>query len=241
VNLEEKIQQARNLVKLAKNIVVLTGAGVSADSGIPTFRGKDGLWKNFKAEELATPEAFDKNPVLVWEWYNWRREKISKAKPNPAHYAIAQMERNAEHFILITQNVDGLHPQAGSKNVIELHGNIWRLRCVSCANVEENKDVPLKEIPPRCRCGSIFRPDVVWFGEIIPHQLLYASYHAIEACDVMLVIGTSAVVQPAASMGIYATKMGKKVIELNLEPTPASDFYYLNIYGRASELVPKLL
>lgn len=204
-------------------VVVLTGAGISAESGIPTFRGKDGLWKQRNPMELATPEAFHKNPKLVWEWYDWRRQKIKEAKPNKGHIILAKMEKNYEDVCLITQNVDGLHWRAGSKKVIELHGNIWRVKCLKCKESYFLHDTPLREIPPTCKhCGGLLRPGVVWFGESLPIDLLEEAYaHSTEA-DVFLVVGTSSQVYPAAELPIVAKRSGAKLIEVNLEETPVS-------------------
>ncbi len=221
-------------------IVVLTGAGISAESGIPTFRGEGGLWKQYRPEELATPEAFARNPALVWEWYDWRRQIIARSQPNPAHRILAEMEEFFPHFTLITQNVDGLHQAAGSKKVLELHGNIWRVRCVREGTVSENREVPLKEIPPRCRCGALLRPDVVWFGEPLPGDVLEKAFAAAEECDIMLVIGTSAVVQPAASIPLVALRRGASVVEINPQETPLSRYATEVLRGKAGEVLPAL-
>ena len=210
-----------NRVKASKKLVVLTGAGISKESGIPTFRGADGLWKKYKPEELATPWAFQKNPELVWEWYHWRRSLMADKRPNKGHLLIAKLEGMVPDFWLITQNIDGLHHMAGSKRIIELHGNIWRERCTNCTFRRTNKKVPPEEKVPRCpECGSIMRPDVVWFGEALPKEALDAAIKHSETCDTMLVIGTSAVVQPAASLPVIAKNAGAFVIEVNPEETP---------------------
>ncbi len=217
-------------------IAVLTGAGISAESGIPTFRGQDGLWKNFRAEELATPEAFNKDPSLVWEWYDWRRQLIAKAQPNDAHLFLAKMERELEDLWVITQNVDGLHQRAGSKRVIELHGSIWKLRCVSCTREIIDHSVPLKTIPPRCpSCGGLMRPGVVWFGEPLPESAIREAVRISEEADVFLVIGTSAVVYPAAELPLIAKRRGAKVVEVNPEETGITPYVDLSIRKRASE------
>jgi NAD-dependent deacetylase len=163
----------------AKSLVVITGAGISAESGIPTFRGADGLWRRYRAEDLATPQAFQRDPRLVWEWYDWRRRLISEKEPNAGHVAIAAMEGLFEEFLLITQNVDGLHRKAGSRKLIEIHGNLWRVRCMGEGTVSSNNEVPLKEIPPRCECGALLRPDVVWFGESLSEKDLADSHMAL--------------------------------------------------------------
>lgn len=232
------IVEAREIIKGAKTISVLTGAGISAESGIPTFRGAGGLWGKYRPEELATPSAFARDPELVWRWYNWRRGIIVKANPNPGHIALARAEVSRE-VIIITQNIDGLHQKAGSKRVIEFHGSIWRVRCIECGCETENMEVPLKKI--ECECGGLLRPAVVWFGEPIPDQVLQASFEAIGECDVLLVVGTSAVVQPAASLAMLALDMLKKVIEVNLEATPISNVVDISIRGKAGEVLPQII
>ncbi len=227
-------------LKRESQITVLTGAGVSAESGVPTFRGADGLWRKYRAEELATPEAFARDPKTVWEWYDYRRQIISTCRPNPAHFAIANLERCFPNFELITQNVDGLHTLAGSRRIIELHGNIFRVRCVREGKVSENREVPLKKIPPTCECGSLLRPDVVWFGEAIPYEALQRSFAVSRDAFVMLVIGTSGVVQPAASMPLLAKQSGAYVIEVNPDETPITPFADLSIRQSAAEAVPMI-
>jgi NAD-dependent deacetylase len=230
---------------LAKKIVVLTGAGISAESGVPTFRGADGLWKRYRAEELATPAAFEANPQLVWEWYDWRRGIINKAEPNAGHLAIAEMEQLFPHFSLITQNVDGLHRRAGNSKIIEIHGNLWQVRCVnSClkgGRVRGDFRSPLPVIPPRCECGALLRPHVVWFGEALDHNDLAEASHQIEQCDFLLVVGTSAVVQPVASFPLMAKQAGAMVIEVNMDPTPLSSSADFAFHGKAGEILPALL
>jgi NAD-dependent protein deacetylases, SIR2 family len=219
------------------NLVVLTGAGVSAESGIPTFRGKEGLWKNFKPEELATPEAFRRNPKLVWEWYDWRRQLISKAQPNKAHKLLAQL-----NAVIITQNVDGLHQRAGAKKVIELHGNIWRVRCTSCGKEYENYEVPLREMPPKCKfCNGLLRPAVVWFGESLPMDALEEAERLARSCEIFLVVGTSGVVYPAGLLPFVAKQHGAKVVEINPESTPISEIADIVIREKASVGVEKFI
>jgi NAD-dependent deacetylase len=227
--------------KPTKKVVVLTGAGISAESGVPTFRGEDGLWRQYRAEELATPHAFQANPKLVWEWYDWRRGIIGKAEPNPGHLAIAEMERVFSHFCLITQNVDGLHRRAGSTKVIEIHGNLWDLRCVAEGTVWEDTRCPLPEIPPLCACGALLRPHVVWFGESLDQGDLARAYRLIEECDLLFVVGTSAVVQPVASFPLMAKQRGAFVIEVNMDPTPISELADASFQGKAGEILPALL
>ena len=225
----------------AQSITVLTGAGISADSGVPTFRGVEGLWRNFRAEDLATPEAFDRDPRLVWEWYNWRRELIATKKPNPAHAAIAELERRCAQFWLITQNVDGLHRTAGSQRLSEIHGNIWMVRCTACGQVTENRDVPI-QILPICRdCRNLLRPHIVWFGESLAEEDLQRSYTAFQASDLCLAIGTSGVVYPAAGFASIAKNAGAFVAEINLDQTPQTDLVDLSLQGRAKDILPLLL
>ena len=222
-------------------MVVLTGAGVSAESGVPTFRGTGGLWRQYRAEDLATPEAFRRDPALVWEWYDWRRQLIARCEPNPAHHAIAALERGCRDFLLITQNVDGLHRKAGSQRLVELHGNLWRVRCLDEGTITERPEVPLRSIPPRCGCGGVLRPDVVWFGEALPAEALRTAFEAAGSCDVMLVVGTSALVQPAASLPMVSKEHGAHVVEVNLEPTPLTAFVDESHHGRAGDILPRLL
>ena len=204
-------------------IVAFTGAGISAESGIPTFRGKNGLWKKFKAEELATPEAFFRDSKLVWEWYDWRRQLIAKAEPNEGHKILAKMEDEFPDFCVVTQNVDGLHQRAGSKKVIELHGNIWKVRCVECGHATYDYRAPLPEIPPKCeKCGGLLRPGVVWFGESLPLDALEEAYRLSREANIFIVIGTSGVVYPAAELPYVAKEHGAEVIEVNPEETPIS-------------------
>jgi NAD-dependent deacetylase len=213
-----------------RRVVAFTGAGVSADSGIPTFRGPDGLWRNFRAEDLATPEAFQRDPLLVWEWYEWRRDLIRKAQPNAAHRSIAQLP----DAVVVTQNVDGLHARAGARDVVELHGNIFRVRCV-----RENKtfirEEPLHRLPPRCECGAMLRPDVVWFGEMLPEEAIARASAAIIGADLLLVIGTSGIVYPAA--GLISLNRGLS-IEINPQPGSACMFA---IPARAADAVPQIV
>jgi NAD-dependent deacetylase len=235
------LEQAREWLAQATAVAVLTGAGISAESGVPTFRGAGGLWKEHKPEELASAEAFDKDPRLVWEWYNWRRELIAKAVPNPGHKALVQLEIRKPRFTLITQNVDGLHDLAGSGKMLKLHGDIWRMRCTECGANFPNRRVPLPKIPPHCACGGLARPGVVWFGEPLPDGMIKEAEHAAAAAQVFLVVGTSAMVHPAASLIPYAKQAGAKVIEINVEPTGATRMVDLALQGPSGELLPKLL
>jgi NAD-dependent deacetylase len=238
---EDPVRILREKLAGAQRIVVLTGAGISAESGVPTFRGDGGLWRQYRATDLATPEAFARDPALVWEFYNWRRELLAPLEPNPGHAALAELERRAPHFTLITQNIDGLHKKAGSRNIVELHGNIWWVRCTGCGRIEEDRRVPLPGLPACGGCGALLRPNVVWFGEMLDPEILDSAYEAVNNCDAMLVAGTSGTVQPAASMGIHAKRQGAFVAELNLEPTPYSDIYHVSIGGKSGEILPQLL
>lgn len=233
-------EQSIKAIQKSEKIVVLTGAGISAESGVPTFRGKQGLWKNFRPEELATPFAFQRDPNLVWEWYDWRRNLIKPLNPNNGHRVIASIEQKKMNFQLITQNVDGLHQKAGSKKCIELHGNIWKMRCTEEGKVTENLESPLKAIPPMCECGAMLRPHIVWFGESLLPEVIQSSFKAAENCDLMLVVGTSAVVQPAASLPGIAQSAGAYVIEVNAEETPISDMVDDSYIGMGGEILPLL-
>lgn len=222
-------------------MVALTGAGVSAESGVPTFRGPGGLWRNFRAEDLATPEAFSRDPKLVWEWYVWRRQRIAAAQPNPAHLALVELERRAPEFCLVTQNVDGLHDRAGSRNVLKIHGDIWMVRCQSCGVACKDDRLEFPEMPPRCACGGLLRPGVVWFGEPLPEDVWESAMRAVRQCDLLLVAGTSAVVYPAGSLIPLARSAGAKVVEVNLEATPHSGTVNVTLRGKAGEILPQLL
>jgi len=237
--MQEKILEAKNIIEESPSLAVLTGAGISAESGIPTFRGSDGLWKNYSPQQLASPNAFKKDPKLVWEWYDWRRQIIDKATPNPGHTALARIEAEKEKFTLITQNIDGLHQKAGSQNIIQLHGSIWEIKCTECGTTETNYEVPIGALPPVCNnCSGIMRPGTVWFGEIIPMSIIDKTILSIEESEVMIIIGTSGVVEPAASMGLMAKQSGKKVIEINLEQTPNSSLYDVFIQAKSGETLP---
>jgi len=238
---KDRIKAAADLLRKAKTVVVLTGAGISAESGVPTFRGKDGLWKRFRAEDLATPEAFGRDPKLVWEWYRWRQSLIRKIAPNPGHLTLARWETRFERIDIITQNVDGLHRRAGSKNILELHGNIWKTRCTKEGTVFDSEAEPAEEGLPRCPdCGSILRPHIVWFGEMLDRSVLENAFALSAACRVMLVVGTSAYVQPAASLPLTAIQAGAGLIEINPEPTPLTEMAHLSLRGRSGEILPAI-
>jgi len=238
--MESRLQELAEILRLRPRVAVLTGAGISAESGIPTFRGKDGLWREFRAEELATPQAFYRDPRLVWEWYDWRRGLIGAKEPHAGHRVLARWEQVFPHFILITQNVDGLHRKAGSTGVLELHGNIWEMRCTQDGAVIENHETPLKEIPPHCVCSALLRPNVVWFGEALPSEALEMAFGASASCEVMFVIGTSAYVQPAASLPLMAAERGATIVEINPEPTPLSTSADFAFPAKAGEVLPAL-
>jgi NAD-dependent deacetylase len=235
------MQAVRQWLKEARSVAALTGAGVSAESGVPTFRGAGGLWKQHRAESLATPEAFARDPKLVWEWYDWRRGTLAKVQPNPGHYALVELEKRAPGFTLITQNVDGLHELAGTRNVLRVHGSIWNVRCLGCGVEREDRRSPLPEIPPRCECGGMLRPGVVWFGEALPPAVWRKAEAAARAADLFLVIGTSAIVYPAAGLAQIAKAAGARVVEINVAATALSEEIDESLRGPSGELLPLLL
>jgi len=236
-----ELEDATRRLAQAENVLVLTGAGISAESGVPTFRGPEGLWREFRPEDLATPQAFERDPRLVWEWYQWRREAIAPLEPNAAHHAVARLEERAREFLLATQNVDGLHARAGSRRMVELHGSLWRLRCTSCHGLREDRQVPLPALPPQCECGALLRPDVVWFGEMLPAPVQERAFAAARDAEVVLVIGTSSLVYPAAALPRVAQSAGAFVIEVNPEETPLSSSAQVSLRGRAAAVLPTLL
>ena len=221
--------------------MVSTGAGISTESGIPAFRGPDGLWENFKPEELATPEAFQRDPRKVWEWYDWRRQKISKVEPNNGHRALVEMESIFPRMFLFTQNIDGLHQRAGSKQVHELHGSIWRVRCLKERRTFETFQTPFEQMPPHCECGSLVRPDVVWFGEALPAEVLATAWQVAANCDVFFLIGSSATVEPAASFAWIARENGAVVVEINDEITPVTEIANECFLGKSGVVLPQLV
>jgi NAD-dependent deacetylase len=229
-------------LRAARRLAVLTGAGISAESGVPTFReAQTGLWARYDPEELATPEAFRRNPKLVWEWYAWRQERVRQAQPNTGHYALVEMERRAAELVLITQNVDGLHRRAGSHQVVELHGNLFRVKCF-----DENRPVEnwpeSADIPPRCpHCGGMLRPDVVWFGEMLPASALQTAEQAAATAEIFFSIGTSALVYPAADLPFIALAAGATVVEINPQPTPLSPQVAFSLNGPAGVILPRLV
>jgi NAD-dependent deacetylase len=240
--MDDRLGEARALLAAARRIAVLTGAGISAESGIPTFRdAMTGLWSQFRPEDLATPEAFAANPKVVWEWYASRRARVAQAAPNAGHAALVELERRVDGFTLITQNVDGLHVRAGSRNVIELHGNIMEDRCFAEGRLLAPAD-QVPGTPPRCaHCGAPVRPGVVWFGEALPPKAFDDARAAARRCDVFLSIGTSTVVEPAASLPFVALDAGVPVIEVNPTRTPLSAQATIVLAGAAGEVLPRLL
>lgn len=230
--IEDKIQRFRK-------IVFVTGAGISQESGIPTFRGKDGLWRNHDAMKLATIDAFYDNPKLVWEWYNERRTNIFQAHPNPGHEAIAELEKYAE-VVVLTQNIDGLHQKSGSSKVLELHGSIVKIKCSVCDYKEEIL-TEISELPPLCKCGNILRPDVVWFGESLPQDIWQNAINLASNCDLMIIAGTSLVVSPANTLPIYAKQNNATLVEINPEDTEMSEEMDVTIRNTSAEYLPKLV
>ena len=226
-------------LKDSRKIVFVTGAGISQESGIPTFRGKDGYWRKYDPMKLASIDAFYDDPKLVWEWYEDRRKNILSVKPNEGHFAISQMEEFKD-VVVLTQNIDGLHQRSGSTNVLELHGSIIRIKCTVCDfidNITEN----FESLPPKCKCGSMLRPDVVWFGEPLPQNIWQSAIKEASICDVMIIVGTSLVVSPANTLPVYAKQNGAILIEVNPEKTVMSNDMALSIQATSAEVLPKIL
>ena len=226
-------------LKDSRKIVFVTGAGISQESGIPTFRGKDGYWRKYDPMKLASIDAFYDDPKLVWEWYDDRRKNILAVKPNEGHFAISQMEEFKD-VVVLTQNIDGLHQRSGSTNVLELHGSIIRIKCTVCDftdNITEN----FESLPPKCKCGSMLRPDVVWFGEPLPQNIWQSAIKEASVCDVMVIVGTSLVVSPANTLPVYAKQNGAILIEVNPEKTVMSNDMALSIQATSAEVLPKML
>ncbi|MFO8175298.1 MAG: NAD-dependent deacylase [Longimicrobiales bacterium] len=251
----QNLDEARALLAEAERICVLSGAGVSAESGVPTFRGEEGLWKNFRAEELATPQAFRRDPRTVWEWYDWRRGRIGACDPNPGHYALARLALGSRSVRIVTQNVDGLHEAAarevaGSRDPspalpLEVHGSIFRVRCTGCSYKIPHRD-PIRhdsqEALPRCpACGALLRPDVVWFGEALDGRILSEAFQAARSASVCIVAGTSALVQPAASVPLATLEGGGKLLEINPEPTLLTGMAAVSLRGGSGRMLPLLL
>ncbi len=235
-------EKAAEALARARAVAVVSGAGVSAESGVPTFRSMGGLWEQHPIEEVATPEGFQRNPRLVWEFYEARRGNMGSVEPNPGHRAIAEMEKLYDDFSVITQNVDGLHRQAGSTRVLELHGSLWRARCAAdCGRMLDPFPYPAPEVPPRCKCGALLRPDVVWFGEALPNDVWSEGIALACASDVTLVVGTSGVVYPAAAIPLEAQMHGAFTIEVNPEPTELTSRLDVSLRGPSGEVLPRLL
>ncbi|MEW6412512.1 MAG: NAD-dependent deacylase [Candidatus Zixiibacteriota bacterium] len=236
------VEEIVDVMVNCRSCVVLTGAGISAESGVPTFRGQEGLWKKFRPEELATMDAFIANPKIVWEWYNWRRQLMAKVTPNAGHLAITEMESWCESFTLVTQNVDNLHRTAGTQDILELHGNIQRNKCVDCNEpfdpvVEINPD----KIPKCKLCGGRIRPDVVWFGELLNPQIIDRAFRVSQEADIFFSVGTSAIVHPAASLPPTAKRDGATLVEVNTEETPISFLADFQIREKSGEFLPRLV
>lgn len=226
-------------IRRSKKIVFVTGAGISQESGIPTFRGKDGLWRKYDAMQLATIDAFYTNPQLVWEWYNERRSNIFLAQPNAGHKAIADLEKYVEISVL-TQNIDGLHQRAGSSNVFELHGSIIRIKCTEC-NYKEETTKEFKLVPPYCKCGNMLRPDVVWFGEPLPQKTWQQAMIQASLCDIMVIVGTSLVVSPANTLPIYAKQNNAFLIEINPEKTIMTSDMDYSVRSSSAKALPEFV
>jgi len=226
----------------AESVTVFTGAGISAESGVPTFRGTDGIWKKFKPEDLANFDAFIRNPELVWEWYKYRKQLMGSIQPNAGHTALAEMEKRFAQFAIITQNIDNLHRRAGSKNVHELHGNVERNYCIGCGKTFADEEIMKMDKAPRCTsCGDLVRPDVVWFGELLPVDQWQKSVSAAERADIFFSVGTSSVVFPAASLPHTAKGAGAYVVEINIERTELSPFADEVLLGRSGDILPNIL
>lgn len=237
----EQFEKLKKVLSSAKKIVFFTGAGISAESGIPTFRGKDGIWNKMKPEELANFNAFLRNPELVWDWYQYRKKIVHEASPNPAHLTIAELQDYFNEIVVVTQNVDNFHNRAGSKIVYELHGNIEKNYCINCGKRYDFENLVVGEKVPKCECGGLIRPDIVWFGEYLPEEIYSLSEHAAETCDIMFVIGTSAVVYPAANIAHIAKRNRKFLVEINIERTELSGIVDVSLIGKAGEILPQIL
>jgi NAD-dependent deacetylase len=229
-----------NKLSQAKKIAFFTGAGISAESGIPTFRGKDGIWNKLKPEELANFNKFMRNPQMVWEWYNHRKKIIHDSQPNAGHYAIAEMQNLFDEVVVVTQNIDNLHRRAGSKNIFELHGNIERNYCVNC-HTFYNNELDFSNGVPKCKCGGLIRPDVVWFGEYLPQDQFEGGENAANWCDIFFVIGTSAIVYPAAGLVHAAKQAGSFIVEVNIGETEISSICDQSFYGEAGKILPEIV
>lgn len=236
------LNRAVDLLKHATKPLALAGAGLSAESGVPTFRGAGGLWRNFRAEELATPRAFDRDPQLVWEWYAWRRDIVAGCAPNPAHHALVEIEKAHPPFWLITQNVDGLSRRAGQQRMLEIHGSLWRFKCRRCTYKREDLATPTSLDNTCPGCGDkLLRPDVVWFGEALDPAIMSQCDKLVSQCDLLFVLGTSANVYPAAGFVPHAARHGAKIIEINPDPTPMSDLAAVTIREPVGQVLPQIV
>lgn len=235
----EDVESAARLISSSGYLIALTGAGISRESNVPTFRGKDGLWRNYDPMELATPQAFAKNPKLVWEWYQWRQTLIRGCEPNPAHLVLAKWESHGRLQHLITQNVDDLHYRGGSKNITQVHGDIFWIKCSKC-DYNTNLETPPNDVPICPKCQANLRPDVVWFGESLNPMVMRTIYEELEKADTILVVGTSGLVQPAASFPLVVKQNGGKIMEINIEDTPLTSYADIHLLGKAGELLPAI-
>lgn len=236
------LERAAEALARGRRVAVLTGAGVSAESGVPTFRTDHGLWETYRLEDVATPEALVRNPVGVWEFYEARRANMSTVEPNPGHVALARMESMFEDFAVVTQNIDGLHRRAGSARVLEIHGSLWRAHCrAGCGHVEDPFPYPAPRIPPRCRCGDLLRPSVVLFGEMLPGDVLASALAQAGRSDVALSVGTSSTVWPAAGLPMHAAQHGAFTIEINPRETELSAHFDVSLRGPSGVVLPELL
>jgi len=240
---DEGIALVRKCLSRARNVMVITGAGVSAESGIPTFRDDRGLWKEFHPQDYATREAFKRDPVKVWKWYDERRVNMAQARPNPGHQALAAMAQNGRRVFIVTQNVDDLHEQAGSKEVVHIHGSLWRIRCERDGTVFENRETPLSENPPLCMCGEVMRPDVVWFGEELPRQPVEQIVHYLleGGIDLCLIVGTEATFGYIVQWALQAREAGAMVVDVNPRDTGLGSLVDVHLQGKAGEVLPGLL
>jgi len=237
----EALTHAAALLAGARRVAVLTGAGVSAESGVPTFRGSGGLWEGRPVEEVASPQGFLADPLRVWRFYEERRRRLVGVRPNPGHDVLARWQGCFQEYHLITQNVDGLHQLAGADRVLELHGNLWRVRCLVCGRERDDRTVPFPELPPRCAtCGGLERPGVVWFGEFLPQDVLQIASQAAEEAEVLVVVGTSAVVYPAAGLVEVTARHGGKVIEINPDPSALAHVATVQLRGPSGDVLPRL-
>ena len=240
---DESIALVRERLAKARNVMVITGAGISAESGVPTFRDDKGLWKEFNPLDYATREAFKRDPEKVWKWYDARRINMAQAEPNPAHQALAAMARPGRRVFIVTQNVDDLHERAGSKELVHIHGSLWRTRCERDGIVEENREVPLSEIPPLCMCGEIVRPDVIWFGEDLPRQPVERIHHYLleGRIDLCLIVGTEATFGYIVQWALQAREAGAMVADVNPRDTGLGSLVDVHLRGKAGDVLPRLL